>query len=119
MRYNAVAFAALGNVYLGTGFDSWVTSDLWEYTPLVGDQEQDLPLQVAFFPNPAQNSLQVKAGPIRQADIKIYDVRGSLVCALANADLGEKLDISSLEKGVYFLSLTAGGNTSVKKFVKG
>ncbi len=56
-----------------------------------------------FYPNPAQNILYVNAG--LGAQIKIYNIAGSLLVSKISTANTEKLNISELPAGVYFISI--------------
>ncbi|MCX7985657.1 MAG: T9SS type A sorting domain-containing protein [Bacteroidales bacterium] len=61
----------------------------------------------SFYPNPAKNILFVNAKAGKQ--INIYNVAGSLVFSKIAASGLEKIDVSSLPAGVYFIKVD--GNT--------
>lgn len=65
-------------------------------------------------PNPTQNYLDVKgAEELYGSDLRIYSLTGSLVTKQSNWN-GERIDVSSLNAGIYFVNI---GATTVK-FVK-
>jgi len=66
-----------------------------------------------IFPNPANNTLNIEFENIRETNdnIQIYNTIGELVKEIA---FNQSIDISNLEKGIYFIKI---GNYS-NKFVK-
>jgi len=68
----------------------------------------------SIFPNPAQTYLMVKTTNKNVQNIEIINITGKSVKKLNIITSKSKIDISNLEKGVYFIKL---GNTT-KKFVK-
>ncbi len=72
---------------------------------------------VSFYPNPAINNVTIKtSGSEKMNNIKVYDVLGKL---LINQNLNNEdrssLNVSELEKGIYYLEITSENNTSVVK----
>jgi len=71
---------------------------------------------VAVYPNPTSDYLNVRSKQ-KNAGIKIYDVSGKMVLSLDKAE--QKIDVSQLMKGTYFLTLkNADGTSSTNKFIK-
>ena len=73
------------------------------------------------FPNPSKAVLNIVVGNIEKATVKIFDVTGQIVTEelLCNKPIGLcSIDISSLAKGVYFVSLSDGDETRYARFVK-
>lgn len=114
-RYNAVSLSANGKVYLGTGFDGWVTNDWWEYSPLVGQEELSMSLRISVYPNPASDKINITCGDLKMEKIKIYDLSGKTVLEKNIAGNSAIINISALDKGVYFLEIKTGSKTAVKK----
>lgn len=118
-RYNAVSFSIGNSVFIGTGYDSWVTNDLWEYTTTVSVAENNFNNEISLFPNPAFNSMQVAVSSRQGMRLEIFDVHGKKV-GNRQSSISNKttIDISFLDKGVYYLKISSEGKTAVKKFVK-
>jgi cyanophycinase-like exopeptidase len=64
------------------------------------------------YPNPAQNELQFSE---LVDQLSIVDANGKIVLQKSNVNV---LDISTLSKGFYAISIRNSGKTSVQKFVK-
>ena len=61
---------------------------------------------VVIFPNPANEIIQIKGTSIEKASISIYDIRGRLHTNFKRLG-ANKIDISSLASGLYFLKLNS------------
>lgn len=76
------------------------------------NEKSEKPVQI--FPNPVTNTLTLNNFD-EKAIISIYDVNGNL---LINETAKEKIDVSSLTKGVFFIKVTDQKTTKTNKFVK-
>ena len=74
-----------------------------------------------IYPNPCSDKLQIYLGSNKsgQYQIRITDISGKEIL-IKNwfADNSSEIDISNLEKGIYFLQISEGINKSVQKFIK-
>lgn len=82
-------------------------------------------LQVAAFPNPSADFVNVSFHLPEEAavELSLFDISGNKIAVLTEekgfaGDISRKFDLSSYPDGIYFLRLTANGNTAVKKVVK-
>lgn len=82
----------------------WLNLDDITINSTITDVEGENIYNTVVFPNPATNELNVNfaAG----ANIKIYNNIGQVVLSLENAADYNKIDISSLEAGSYFVNIT-------------
>jgi hypothetical protein len=95
-------------------------------TNSVGIRQNSLsnPLNLAVFPNPFSSELNVRAWHLNTSsptELKICDMLGKMVMQLSFSnknELDESLDLSSLSKGVYFVTLTNSSRQSVYRIVK-
>jgi surface protein len=69
---------------------------------------------VVLFPNPVNSILYIE-GNQNPVNISIYNMLGKEVISLNNPD---KVDVSSLSNGVYFINLIDGNNSVTKKIIK-
>lgn len=76
-------------------------------------QQADIPaFSVNVFPNPFKNKLKLKISSISQKyfHIKVYNVYGKLIRAegmLSNGNINEEtIDLSEIDKGIYFLQVS-------------
>jgi len=67
-----------------------------------------------IFPNPAKTFILIEHNNKKEENIKIFDITGKYVKELNINSEKLKIDISDLEKGIYFIKI---GNTT-KKFIK-
>lgn len=87
-------------------------------TPQLGTSEvQNSKNNFNIYPNPAQESfkIQAKNGAAKDVKITVSDASGKTVRSFDNQ---ESYDISSLEKGVYFVTIKNGKNTETQKIIK-
>ena len=82
--------------------------------------------ELLVYPNPAQNNLQVAVNNVQIKELSFYDVLGNVVItqtiqATPNPSKernGMTIDVSSLQKGVYFIQLKTADKTYITKFIK-
>ena len=73
--------------------------------------------QFSIYPNPAKNSIQItNFSRLNNPSIKIFDLLGKEVLSTLNSS--EIVDVSSLVKGIYLLSIKTEKITKSIKFVK-
>ncbi|MDD3740901.1 MAG: T9SS type A sorting domain-containing protein [Bacteroidales bacterium] len=75
----------------------------------------NLNLSNEIFPNPTNHSFTIKSENT-SANVQIFDLNGKLIKSI-NDYSGEKLDITSFQKGIYFVKLTSKDNVSIGKLV--
>lgn len=100
-------------------------SPLSEFTVVLSSVEPDNFVSVketqkvnfSVFPNPAKEKLTV-TGEFANASAKIIDQSGREVKSVGAVAPGSSIEINELQKGIYFLVLTANGASSVQKFSK-
>jgi hypothetical protein len=72
------------------------------------------------YPNPVQNEFTIEN--IDQFEVKnasIYSLEGKLLQSISKNDIQDKINVSSLPKGVYVIMLqTKSGNKFAQKFMK-
>ena len=70
-----------------------------------------------MYPNPLKgNNLFIKTG--QNSTIKIYNVLGKLILSDIVNSNKNKVDVSSLQKGIYLIKVTSGNSTTTKKLIK-
>lgn len=101
-----------------SGFTACPVAD----TPATDVMVKDLADQGQFsiYPNPTNSSIHLKIGETKAAanayNIKLIDVLGK---EILTENYKEEIDISHLEKGIYFLSLYQNGSLlATKKLIK-
>ena len=73
--------------------------------------------EVNVFPKPSSDFINVKSNELIKS-IKIYDIKGSLIKSENNTEKTLKIDISSLPKGNYIISIETKSGIETKKFIK-
>jgi hypothetical protein len=90
----------------------------------IADNKKTAPLSLSAYPNPANDILTISFSTQKSAkvDYRIYDVTGSTVMSksLGNASrlVNEKVNISALPPGLYFVEVSQDGITAHRKIVK-
>lgn len=77
--------------------------------------------QVVFsvYPNPSKDKITINLfEDFSKANIEIYSVLGQKINQKQFEGNSFDLDMSSLQKGVYFLKLTSGGKETTRKIIK-
>ncbi len=74
-----------------------------------------------IFPNPASTELNIKVNNIRLKRISVFDAKGKLVLFNTSSNSTEniqKLDITPLANGIYFIKIITDNNVITKQFTK-
>ena len=83
---------------------------------LVSVQELEMePSEINIYPNPASEKLYVKLSQEKSARYTLIDASGKVVLS---GELKTEIDVSSLEKGVYFLHLVSKNSSITKRILK-
>lgn len=70
-----------------------------------------------FFPNPASNFLNVEVES--RSAIKVFDAIGKLIIIKEFQTGVNRMDLTELQNGVYYLQINQDGNVVTRKFIKG
>ena len=73
--------------------------------------------QITIFPNPAKNIITV-SGLKSQGEIKLITSEGKNIFMQKVTNQSQKIDISTLSKGVYFLEYITDKEIFRNKFIK-
>ncbi len=74
---------------------------------------------IDIYPNPANDNLTVEYPVIADNEmVSIYNIQGNLILQLPIFRVKTDINISDIEKGLYFLRLESENGTVVKKFIK-
>ncbi len=68
---------------------------------------------IFFYPNPVQSTLNIQS-EMTFDNIQIYSLQGKLMTKTTN----NKIDVSLLSSGLYFVKLSDNGRSITKKFIK-
>jgi len=74
--------------------------------------------EVSLFPNPAKDAITFKYPTSKAIDVTIYNVLGAKVKSFTHSSNETTLNISNLEKGLYFIRFYDNGNVTSKSFTK-
>lgn len=74
--------------------------------------------EVSFFPNPAKDVITLKYQTTKAIDVTIYNVLGAKIKSFTHSTNETSLNISDLEKGMYFIRFNDNGNIISKSFTK-
>lgn len=73
-------------------------------------------LDFKIYPNPASDFITIESNNLKVSAIAIYDILGKQV--LSQKELTDnQLDVSNLKNGIYFLNISANGNSITKKVI--
>ena len=73
--------------------------------------------ELSLYPNPVKNIVNITTGESIDM-VKIYDLTGRIVKQLNPNSNKFKIDVSSLNKGVYLVKLNSGEKTGSTKLIK-
>jgi hypothetical protein len=97
----------------GVSFDNFSVECTACATASISDQKA---FEFLVYPNPSTNFLNVKTQE-NLSSLQVLDILGKSI--ITEREVKETLDISTLNKGVYFLKLTSdNGLISTKRFIK-
>ena len=75
--------------------------------------------EVSVYPNPASNEIFINGLFKGGLELQIINSIGEVVSnSVSESVNSQKIDISNLSKGIYFLKISDGGNNRLLKFVK-
>ena len=75
--------------------------------------------EIQVYPNPTTGQLTINNGQLTIDNVEVYDIAGKLVQTYRfNSSTKVNLDVSTLAKGAYSLSIYSEGQKTTKKFVK-
>lgn len=123
--WQTVTTATQGNYAVQKqGSNPWETYALhdgvykWEgnCSVMVGTTAQDFE-DFSYFPNPASAYIEV-SNPTRVEGIEIYNALGQRVNTATTNNTSARIDISSLQPGIYFMQVAIGNKRSAYKFIK-
>jgi len=89
----------------------------WQQT--VGIKENRIQDNITVFPNPTTGELTIDNGQWTIKGVELFDVYGKKKLSIINCQLSiEKLEISHLASGIYFLKIETENNVVVEKIIK-
>jgi hypothetical protein len=92
----------------------WTEPITWKFTTGTSNIKENKNANLFVYPNPTTGELRIENGELRIGNVEIYDVYGRKVSNLISHISNQKIDISHLESGIYFLKI----NETKVKIVK-
>ena len=78
--------------------------------------EEITPLNVVLYPNPSSGLVNAQLSGLNgSALITVLDIKGSVVFSITTNNTNEQLDLTSVEKGVYFVQIKSDNALLTKK----
>ncbi len=90
----------------------WLFFRKYHLNQFVGVNEYSMNDDITIYPNPASELIYVSING--NVKIQVYDMNGKMLIETNST----QIDISSLDKGIYFVVINNNKNKSVKKLVK-
>jgi hypothetical protein len=70
---------------------------------------------IQLLPNPAQNTITLTN--VQDAELTVMDITGKSISTVKGTEITQKLDVSSLDNGMYILRIVKQGEVATKQFV--
>lgn len=94
-----------------------VSKETVDYNKSLGMNLTKLSLNV--YPNPSTNYFQVSTTSTDAAELTIYSIAGQMALQVNTANLSsEKIDVSTLQNGIYVVEIKQGQNVYTSKLLK-
>ena len=75
--------------------------------------------KVKIYPNPTTGELRIESGELRIENVEIFDIFGKQQLSTLNSQLStQKIDISHLSAGLYFVKITTGTSVITQKIIR-
>ena len=117
--YNSIYYSDLlgpcGYSNFGEVEDYTVKVTDWILNNNVSSNKSDF----VIFPNPANTYITVESFNKLDKTCTVLDISGRIIKQFSNNSLQLTIDISDLEKGIYFVKLQSKEGIAIKKFIKG
>lgn len=115
--YAALKFSGTPNTYGYAKFDKNVSGGWTEFGYFTtGSGINELSNVISVCPNPVKDILSIDNA--EGAQISICNMNGQEVMHIEKAMVNEKVNVSDLSAGVYFVRIACGNNSNTMKFVK-
>lgn len=101
---------------LNGNYDTVVDSECSSQNLFLGtDEVSNNDSKISLFPNPVKDYISIETKAVIDA-ISIYDINGRQINSFEK--IANKIDVSAIEKGVYFLKATTNNEFQTLKFIK-
>jgi N-acetylneuraminic acid mutarotase len=109
-RKNGIAFTIGDKGYAGTGKGaSGKKRSFYQYTPVEQLGISSSIIEIAIYPNPATDYVNIRTTLNNNLEASLYSVQGDLVKKTTLKNEAEKIQLNDIEKGAYILRI---GNSS-------
>ena len=78
--------------------------------------EKVLASKFKIYPNPASDYIQIESNNVQITSVEMYSILGKKVVSQKKLT-NNRLDVSNLTSGVYFMKVNAAGGSAIKKLV--
>lgn len=115
---NVIFYAAFNaaNGNTNTGGDQIYTSNLSVKQMTTGLEDDLLASKVNVYPNPSSDFINISLP--YGAEMRVIDMLGHEILYRNDASKVERLDVSGLKDGIYFVQILSEGAQTTKKFMK-
>lgn len=97
------------------------TSQVLFFTFTEINSAENISSEILIYPNPANKTLHIESEQAGKSTLRLMDLTGKIVFeqefVSASNHLHETIDVSILERGIYFLELNTTGKKIVRKIV--
>lgn len=93
------------------------TSDIIFLINEVGLQKAEFAKSFFIVPNPSNGKVRLGSDVYEKTDLNVFSHDGRLVYFKSTIRKEEEIDLSFLNKGLYFVKLSSGGHDAVKKLL--
>ena len=111
-----------GYVYLIGGYlTMWQNpplSEVWRYNLSVVDIEELNQLALSIYPNPTNDRLTIETDNHGLHTIEITSLNGQLLYSSKTEGFTHQIDLSSFQKGIYFITVQSRGFVRTEKIIK-
>ncbi len=112
VRTDMIQIRKADNTVLAATHGRGMFTAVWN--PIITSIKADNKNKIVFYPNPAKNYINIKSNE-KIKNITIYNIKGKQVKSNIT---NNKINISDLAKGTYFLRFKTSKNVVTKQFVK-
>lgn len=91
-----------------------------KFLPILNNESFITKNDVEMYPNPTEEKVTFSISKGTEADFRVYDVLGKLMIYQPNISITKKhvIDVSKLNKGIYFIRISSDKGSITKKLIK-
>ncbi|MFD0779098.1 ELWxxDGT repeat protein [Flavobacterium myungsuense] len=92
--------------------------ELWKFdVTLRINENYKNDLGITVYPNPSKGIINLELTDLKEAELSIYNVAGQKVLTKKINEKKSRLDLNTLDNGIYFLNFKNNDGTTVKKII--